>query len=247
MLSGTRTVRSERGHRTSLQVVLAVPELWAALVPRLQPSTAQRVQRAVCILLRTEPYQRREVLRVCTAKLAAAMKAKQHESMLRATAMSDPMTVLVLADFYEEHGQPTRAELWRAFVRIEAERGGHPLVPPDLRAISKRSPFSKTDQRRNAMIALLSGVTTAAKISRAFQLSSERIRQIIHKYRRIARWNDDDEQKHVTMMATHRLTAAGALGRPDDGGIDFDDIPPDTWPATSRHEIQRLKQRNKMP
>lgn len=166
--------------------------------------------------------------------------------------------ISILADFYEEHGQPSRAALWREQLLEAGQRPigrqHHELEElPDL--LTRTLPtFQALDFRRSQMIWLLrkQGVS-ARKIGAAFRIlafnpnfSATRVEQLVrHEDQRI-RIHATYEQLWPTLKATQRLIAAGALSgdRPTPTGrpaawFDFCELPPEDWPA--EHKRRRDK------
>lgn len=161
-------------------------------------------------------------------------------------------SAIVLADFYEERGQPSRARLWRARAVIAVTHWANipDLLTPDV------GPYGKCDPRRTSMIGLLSRVMRPTAIARAFDLSPGNIRQIITRQNERVRYNasyeiDKAQRTACGMPAVRRLVAARALTTPGripgmDSGCNsllpyaFGDVPPETWPATRPHEVERL-------
>ena len=137
------------------------------------------------------------------------------EEELRAAAGAEDGAIAVLADFYEQNGQPSRAALWRDPTRA---RQGLFSAPPDFLLMSN----SDIDPRRNAMIWLLLNViqeTDNATITRRwlaalFGLSSSRLGQIGSGRDRLIRAAALIECRKPTMRATQRLLLAGAIRRP---------------------------------
>lgn len=173
----------------------------------------------------------------------------------------------ILADFYEHHGQQSRAALWRQheeLMTLEATRA----FPPDL--LLKKSSLSPIDPRRNAMIWLLSGVAHAMTtdphdimgeirflglLPRVFKLTAARLRTITKERDRMIWEAAVSECNRPTMRATQRLAAVGALPMPTPGVkstvkwrvepaerflIDIE-LPPDTWPVTDRDVRRRRR------
>lgn len=146
--------------------------------------------------------------------------------------------IAVLADFYEQHGQPSRATLWRA--QLASAKDPEPrYVPhdvPDLQTRERR--FQDPDPRRNQMIWLLRKLDLSVRtVAAAFDLSATRIAQIVgHEDRRI-RMHAKKEQLRPTLKATERLVVAGALpgdrpARSDrETWFDLCEEPPEDWPA----------------
>lgn len=123
---------------------------------------------------------------------------------------------LILADFYEQHGQPSRAWLWRQPLRVHAQRSAADLVIRD------------PEWQRKVMMWLLSHVISLANIARAFRRSVTAY-DVEVKICEAANM----ERHHPTMAATLRLQAAGALpGRFTRGTFELGEAPPESWPVT---------------
>ncbi len=129
----------------------------------------------------------------------------------------------VLADFYEQCGQPSRAKLWRD-MRIRPR---------------KRNPADLINQdpkwRRKVMIWLLGHVAPRSTVARAFRSSPEmvriRSREVEQRICEVA----NAERHHPTMAATLRLQAAGALLAPfEQRAFELGTPPPESWPVTQR-------------
>jgi hypothetical protein len=154
------------------------------------------------------------------------------------------LAISVLADFYEEHGQPSRATLWRE--QLDPHRHYGPCLPPAVPDLLTRPHRPQGfDCRRNQMMWLLrqQGVN-GRKVGIAFGLSATRVEQIIALEDRRIRMHARNEQKAPTLKATTRLIAAGAFGqRPGvwdsvqpQGGFHFGDEPPEDWPAEHKRK-----------
>jgi len=102
------------------------------------------------------------------------MKDFDKELALRKDAQTSPAAAQVLADFYEECGQPTRAKMWRRPIS-----NGSKGTTPDL--VAKRSPWSKVDPRRDALVWLLRNVLKTAELAKLFGISSTRVTRIADK------------------------------------------------------------------
>jgi len=154
---------------------------------------------------------------------------------LDATKRSDrKAAIAILADFYEEHGQLSRAVLWRA----QLDPNGARREVPDLLTRLHRPPA--VDCRRNQMIWLLRKQgASVRKVATAFDLSATRVEQIVALEDRRIGMHVRNEQLRPTLKATERLVAIGALSgdRPTRHGkqelwFDLDvDEPPQDWPA----------------
>ena len=154
---------------------------------------------------------------------------------VRACTEDRRAAIAILADFYEQHGQPARAALWREQLVHMAEE-----VPDML----TRSPHPQAfDTRRAQMIWLLrtQGVS-GRKVAAAFGLSATRVEQIVEIEDSLIRGHARREQLYPTLKATERLVKAGALpgDRPASKRLEpwFDlcDMPPDDWPAEHKRE-----------
>jgi hypothetical protein len=127
---------------------------------------------------------------------------------------------LVLADFYEERGQPSRAMLWRRSTRVHAQRRAADLICQDPR------------WRRKVMMWLLGHVTSQTKVARAFKSSDSWARVLIREVELKICEAANVERHHPTMTATLRLQAAGALPKPfERGAFELGEVPPESWPA----------------
>lgn len=197
---------------------------------------------------------------------------REREEELRAIARrehgADHFTnggTAILADFYEHHGQPTRATLWREHERL-MELGAARGFPPDL--MLKKNSLSPVDPRRNAMIWLLDGVQKhletidlmaamrfPIKFSAYFKLTYPTIRTIVKQRDRVIWEAAVAECNFPTMRATQRLAAIGALPMPTPG-VKSDapwrrataerflsdvELPPDTWPVTDADVRRRRR------
>lgn len=171
---------------------------------------------------------------------------REHELLLRATALDTSKkgradrraAIAILADFYEQHGQPSRAALWRELLSPQArDRRRHVLNElPDLLTRPQRP--QGTDCRRNQMIWLLrTQDLSVRKTAAAFELSGTRVEQIVAHEDRLINMHARNEQLRPTLKATERLVAIGALpgDRPTRGHhehwFDLVDEPPEDWPA----------------
>lgn len=174
------------------------------------------------------------------------------EIQLRRDALDEqPGATDVLADFYEERGQQSRAAMWRRPDRDEKTNGERDRTC--VKTVARPSPV---DPRRDAMIWILclTGLSFTA-VGNAFQLSVTRVSQIANRIdrevylaARAARLNMDS--------VTRRLRAAGAvLDPPAAEAVHLMwqpreererrartlrvEIPPASWPYTSPHEKHR--------
>lgn len=173
----------------------------------------------------------------------AALDAKPRTTLdLEACNDQRYAAISILADFYEQHGQPSRAALWRAHLVAESKRPiarRHALleqIPDLLTRLHRPQAF---DCRRSQMVWLLrkqGGIVR--KIGSAFGFSATRVEQIVALEDRRINVHARDEQLRPTLKATERLVAAGALpgDRPCRAGrqelwFDLCDLPPDDWPT----------------
>lgn len=178
---------------------------------------------------------------------SASLGSSEVEQSLRERALTKNSAdqcaaILILADFYEYHGQPSRAALWREQLLEMPKRPierRHALLEeiPDLRTRAHRQ--RAFDSRRNQMMWLLrkQGVSVR-KVGEAFGLSPTRIEQLVAAEDRLICLHAKGEQLWPTLKATERLIAAGALtgDRPTRAGhqelwFDLRELPPDDWPA----------------
>lgn len=129
-------------------------------------------------------------------------------------------TALILADFYEQHGQPSRAALWRIQLPLRVRRDADLIV---------RDPRK---QRRSVMW-LLSHFISKSQVARALRSSDSWASVLIGEV-------DDEicaaanaERHNPTMQATRRLQAAHALPRRFEvGRFELGEVPPESWPVT---------------
>lgn len=154
------------------------------------------------------------------------------EAELRKQAVVSDSAREILADYYEESGQLSRAAMWRD---PERPRG----VDPDLNVPDKSS--CAEDSRRAAMIWLLQHVMSERTIAKAFDISGTRVRQILHRLDRDIRAIEKTERLRPTMAATQRLSAAGALLPRGTRMLGFGEELPADWPANRRSRRQRSK------
>jgi hypothetical protein len=158
------------------------------------------------------------------------LRAEARKSRGAGTAHFAPIA-LVLADFYEEHGQGERAAMWRDESRdaiTDRERD---------RTVVRRA--AMVDPRRDAAIWLgvAAGLSMDA-LGRAFGIRREQIRIIATRV--------DNEVSYAAMRdrldgdaVTRRLRTAGAVRvNPVDLFVRYTaiDLPPETWPITRSHE-----------
>ena len=173
-------------------------------------------------------------------------ESREHELLLRTAALDTSKggrsdrkaAIAILADFYEQNGQPSRAALWRELISPQSrDRRRHVLNElPDLLTRPQRP--QATDCRRNQLIWLLrTQGLSARKTAAAFGLSGTRVEQIVAIEDRRINVHAKNEQLRPTLKATERLVAIGALpgDRPalDHQVLWFDlvDEPPEDWPA----------------
>ena len=136
---------------------------------------------------------------------------------------------LILADFYEERGQPSRANLWRDEARLH----GRIWHAADL--VSWDTTF-----RRKVMMWLLGHVTRQAEVARLFQSSPSWVRTMIREVETSVCEAANRERHHPTLKATLRLQAVGALSpRFERGSFELGEEPPATWPVTREEEAQK--------
>lgn len=152
------------------------------------------------------------------------------EAELRKQARASGNARAILADYYEESGQPSRAAMWR-----DPDRPGG--VDPDLVVPDKSS--CAEDSRRAAMIWLLQHVMSERAVAKAFNVSGTRVRQILRQIDRDIRVIEGAERRRPTMAATQRLAAAGALLPHDERSVGFGELPPADWP--NRGQRKRSK------
>jgi hypothetical protein len=158
---------------------------------------------------------------------------RQLEQQLRAQAKVSQKAgrqaaARVLADFYEERGQPSRAELWRDERRLH---GGVWHAADLIKGDSSH--------RRQVMMWLLGHVISKAEIARLFRFSPSwtqvLIKEIEAEICSAANW-----ARHHPTKATERLQAVGALPpRFDRGTFELGEEPPQTWPITREEEARR--------
>lgn len=174
-------------------------------------------------------------------------ESHEHERLLRAAALDTSKggradrkaTIAILADFYEQNGQLSRAALWRELLSPQLrDRRRHVLIEtPDL--LTRPHQPQAPDCRRNQMIWLLrTQGLSARKTAAAFGLSATRVEQIVVIEDRRINEYARNEQLRPTLKATERLVASGALpgdhptrhGR-QEPWFDLVDEPPQDWPA----------------
>lgn len=166
---------------------------------------------------------------------SATKLSYEDEERLRKSALTSVADAIVLADYYEVHGQPTRAWMWRKEKGlVPGEPSGCSLGIPDLHTTMAST--SKQDPRRNAMIWLLHHVVSRRSLAKMFGISLTRVVQIIADAEKRARSNMIHEARRPTLAATTRLLSAGALR---DLGYWYRDTgapPPEDWPRSRSHE-----------
>lgn len=169
----------------------------------------------------------------------------------RAARESHPGATAVLADFYEERGQQSRAALWRRPDRDEKTDGERDRTC--IKTITRLSPI---DPRRDAMIWLLciAGLPLPS-IGQAFKLCKSRVRGIANRIDREVYLAARAESMKTEPVA-RRLRAVGAiLTLPDAAAVHLMwqareererrqrilrvELPPDSWPYTRPHEERR--------
>jgi hypothetical protein len=135
----------------------------------------------------------------------------------------------VLADFYEQHGQLSRAKLWRTERRINKRAGN----AADLLVKDPK-------WRRKVMMWLLGHVTTQAHVASVFRSSPSWARALIREVEVRVCDAANEERHHPTMAATLRLQAVGALPAPYvRGAFVLGYPPPESWPTTSTKQPHR--------
>lgn len=119
---------------------------------------------------------------------------------------AQPGAVDVLADFYEERGQLSRAALWRHPNRNKKTYGER-----DRTCVEKLSHTSPVDPRRDAMIWILCLTDLPfAAIGKAFKLSVSRVREVANRIDREIYFAARAERLQ-TDPAIRRLRAARAI------------------------------------
>lgn len=160
----------------------------------------------------------------------------EEEEELRALAILSTDAAQVLADYYEQGGQPTRAQMWRrAMGLLPGEPSGCSLGVPDL--CVDQPPTTKQDPRRNMMIWVLHHVASRRALAKHFGVSLTRVVQIIADVERRAMVHAWHEANAPTMAATVRLRAAGAI---DLRRAELGEPPPDDWPRPHRARGPRV-------
>lgn len=192
------------------------------------------------------------------------------ESRLRQAAReAQPDATAVLADFYEQRGQLSRAALWRRPERDERTEGER-----DRTCVKASAYPSPVDPRRDAMIWVLCLVNLPfATIGEAFKLSASRIREVANRVDREIYFAARSERLKSDFVFC-RLRAAGAIlmrpdkseqevlieqaiGKSDDNYYAWRErqereyreqilrieVPPASWPYTRPHEESRRQER----
>ena len=149
-------------------------------------------------------------------------------ALTRSKAGGAREAALVLADFYDERGQPSRAQLWRRPRPTHAQR-----LPADDLNRNQRD-------RRKTVMWLIEHVLSVSAIASAFRSSLTWTRALIYQVEAKIRAAANEERHHPTMAATQRLQAAGAL--PSSyarGTFVFGEEPPESWPITRPREKRK--------
>lgn len=151
----------------------------------------------------------------------------QLEQALRAqTRQKNPQAAArVLADFYEQRGQPSRATLWRKGVLVRAR-----AKFPAEQVIQ--------DERWQRKVAMwLAGYDAShAVVGEAFRSTKDWVRVMIRQVEGRIYAAANTERFHPTMTATRRLLAVGALPFYEIGGLKLGELPPESWPVTRTKE-----------
>jgi hypothetical protein len=174
------------------------------------------------------------------------------EQELRLAARgSQPGSQDVLADFYEEHGQLSRAALWRRSESDERTEGERDRV-----CVKKFARLSPIDPRRDAMIWILclTGMPFTA-VGKAFKLSVSRVREVANRIDREVYLAARAERLRTEPVARRLRTAGAVLVLPEEDDEDLGwqareererrertlriEIPPASWPYTRTHEKHR--------
>ena len=138
----------------------------------------------------------------------------------------------VLADFYEQHGQPSRAALWRSVMRVQRH-------PADL-------VVQDSSWRRKVAMWLAGHMTSQTVVGRHFRSSASWTKTLIHEVERKICEVANAERHWPTMAATQRLQAAGALPPQFDRGVfKLGEAPPDSWPGTAEKSANKRRPRSK--
>lgn len=179
--------------------------------------------------------QDRSPLPIGRTETEQALRVDALDATTNITARHEAISIL--ADYYEQSGQFSRALLWRELLVVAANR--HALLEeiPDL--LTRPNKPKEFDCRRNQMMWLLRKQgESVRKVGAAFALSATRVEQIVALEDRRINMYAKKEQLWPTLKATERLIAAGALDgdRPNRSGrqepwFDLCDLPPDDWPT----------------
>lgn len=158
----------------------------------------------------------------------------QQEQHLRALMAAERSAdvACVMADFYEQRGQVSRAELWR----IEATaRRWHRRVPDRV--------ICDVKWQRKVMLWLFSHFMSHAEAARAFRSSVSWARTLSHQVETAICEAANMERQHPTLEATRRLQVARALPPPYVRGVfQLNETPPESWPITRDCERPAARQ-----
>lgn len=155
------------------------------------------------------------------------------EQLLRALMVKERSAAVasVLADFYEQRQQLTRAKMWRdaANARDELRRR-----VPDLTAQS-------VQYHRKSLMWLLAHCTKIIDVARLFKSSPSWASVLIHEVETQICEAANMERHHPTLAATRRLQIARALPPPYGRGVfRLGETPPESWPLTRACESDRI-------
>ena len=169
----------------------------------------------------------------------------QHEQDLRAQTRerrSATEAAHVLADFYEQQGQPSRAALWRdADTDALRRRPSRWQFPVDVIV------HALVWHRKVAMW-LAGQEATRAAVARAFRSSPSWTTTLIRDVEEAVCAAANAERHWPTMAATLRLHAAGALPpRFEKSTFVLGDLPPDSWPICPRHDRNEARELPAVP
>ncbi len=154
---------------------------------------------------------------------------REHELRVLVGASGSQEDARVLADFYEQHGQLSRAQLWRTKRRINKRAGN----AADLLVQDPK-------WRRKVMMWLLGHVTTQAHVASAFRSSPSWARTLIREVEVRICAAANEERHHPTLAATVRLQAVSALPpRFERGTYELGEPPPESWPATTSRRTRK--------
>jgi len=160
----------------------------------------------------------------------------EHE--LRALARERDATdaCAILADFYEQRGQLSRAVLWRSRLAVLH------AMPADQHM--RRDPMA----RRDAMAWLLAHLLELKGVARVLRVNDQaRLRWDVGNVEDKVHLAAAKECIHPTLAATQRLQAAGALPVLDRTQIGdqmlSDATAPESWPITDEIETQSRDER----